>query len=101
LLAAVYLEDYPKQNVQFGRQAGVVPAPFDAITATDTTGCTFCASNKGAAVFTGEQQVRFLQNDGTQVAGRVGGIALQQVDTPAHVFFFGVVGATGLVSLVK
>ncbi len=106
LLQAIYLDDYPKKNVRFGKPLyTLVPfaAPFAGLVGTaDSNGCSFCtSSNKGAIVFTGEQQLRFLDNSGAPVAQRVAGLALQGVDNTNNTFLFGLVGATGLVTLVK
>ena len=104
LLQAIYLDDYPKKNVRFGKPAATAfAAPFSGLgSAADLNGCSFCtSSNKGAIVFTGEQQLRFLDNSGAPVAQRVAGLALQGVDNTNNTFLFGLVGATGLVTLVK
>ena len=103
---AIYLDDYPKKNVRFGKVASPTlsfAAPFAGIGATaDTNGCSFCATgNKGAVVFTGEQQLRFLDDSAAPQAKRVAGLALQAVDNVNNSFLFGLVGATGLVTLVK
>ncbi len=104
-LDVIYLDKYAKKNVRFGKPAATTwKVPFSGIgTAADTNGCSFCgtATHKGAIVFTGEQMVRFLDNAGAPVAQRTGGIALQAVDNPTNTFLFGLVGATGLVTLVK
>lgn len=103
LVQALYLDDYPKKNVQFGKSAATFAAPFAGIGAlANTNGCSFCStSNKGAVVFTGEQQLRFLNNAGAPVAQRVAGLGVQGIDNPDNTFLFGLVGATGLVTLVK
>ena len=103
LIQAIYMDDYPKQNVRFGKVAGAFSAPFGGVgTLADTNGCSFCVTGaKGAVVFTGEQQLRFLDNTGAPVAQRVAGLAVQGKDSPAHMFLFGLVGATGLVTLVR
>ena len=100
---AIYLDNYPKQNVAFGKVAGAFAAPFGGVgTLADTNGCSFCvAGAKGAVVFTGEQQLQFLNNAGTPVAQRVAGLAVQGKDNPKNTFLFGLVAATGLVTLVK
>ena len=101
---AIYLDDYPKKNVRFGKPSTTAfAAPFAGLgTGADLNGCSFCtSSNKGAVVFTGEQQLRFLDNSGAPVAQRVAGLALQGVDNTNNTFLFGLVGATGLVTLVK
>lgn len=101
---AIYLDDYPKKNVRFGKLSTIpFAAPFTSIaTSADVNGCSFCATgNKGAVVFTGEQQARFLDDTGAPQAKRVGGLALQAVDNNSRAFLFGLVGATGLVTLVK
>ncbi len=103
---AIYLDDYPKKNVRFGKVASPTldfKAPFASLGATaDTNGCSFCATgNKGAVVFTGEQQLRFLDDTGAPQAKRVAGLAFQAVDDVNNSFLFGLVGATGLVTLVK
>lgn len=101
---AIYLDDYPKKNVRFGKLSTVpFAAPFSSIAATaDVNGCSFCATgNKGAIVFTGEQQARFLDDSGAPQAKRVAGLALQAVDNNNRAYLFGLVGATGLVTLVK
>lgn len=102
-IQAIYLEDYPKKNVKFGKPTGAFGAPYGGIGAlADTNGCSFCvAGNKGAIVFTGEQQLQFLNNAGAPMAQRVGGLALQAVDNPSRTFLFGLVAATGLVSVVR
>ena len=103
LVQALYLDDYPKQNVQFGKLSTLTwTLPFTSIgTSADTNGCTFCTSGKGVIVFTGEQQLRFLNNTGAPVAQRVAGLAVQGVLKPESTYLFGMVGATGLVTLVK
>lgn len=105
---AIYLEDYPKKNVQFGRPAALAfSPPFDTLIASaqtnvNTSGCSFCDPPvRGAIVFTGDQQLRFLDTTGSQVAQRVAGLAIQSVKDPNNTFFFGLVGATALVSVVK
>jgi prepilin-type N-terminal cleavage/methylation domain-containing protein len=104
-LDVIYLDSYAKKNVRFGKPATTAwAAPFSGIgTTADTNGCSFCgtATNKGAIVFTGEQMLRFLDDTGAPVAQRTAGIALQAVDNPTNTFLFGLVGATGLVTLVK
>ncbi len=98
----IYLEDYAKKNVKFGKPSSTTfGAPFASV--TTTTGCSFCSASplKGAMVFTGEQQMRFLDASGAPVAQRVAGLAIQGKDNPNHTFLFGLVGATGLVTLVK
>ncbi len=105
LVDALYLDDYPKQNVRFGKLSSTTyPSPFtSAGTATGTSGCSFCSGSlsRGAIVFTGEQQMRFLDGTGAPVSQRIGGIAVQGVDNPDNSFFFGLVRNTGLVTLVK
>ncbi|MDP2275129.1 MAG: prepilin-type N-terminal cleavage/methylation domain-containing protein [Archangium sp.] len=99
---AIYLDDYPKKNARFGKDTTAFAPPFTAIgTAADTNGCSFCGAIRGAVVFTGEQQLRFLDQTGLPVAQRVAGIAVQGVDNASNSFLFGLVGATGLVTLVK
>jgi len=101
---AIYLDDYVKKNVRFGKPSTLTfAAPFSSISATaDVNGCSFCATgNKGAIVFTGEQQARFLDDTGAPQAKRVGGLALQAVNDNNRTYLFGLVGATGLVTLVK
>jgi prepilin-type N-terminal cleavage/methylation domain-containing protein len=104
-LEAIYLDNYPKKNVRFGKPATTTWAmPFAGIgTNADTNGCSFCgtSTHKGAIVFTGEQMLRFLDHTGAPVAQRTAGLALQGVDNPRNTFLFGLVGATGLVTLVK
>lgn len=104
LVTAIYMDDYPKKNVRLGKVAGAVfSAPFGGILArADLNGCSFCQSgNKGAVVFTGEQQLRFLNDSAAPTGERVAGLALQAIDNPNNTFHFGLVGATGLVTLVK
>lgn len=108
LVDALYLDDYPKQNVKFGKLASTTyPSPFtSAGSSAGTTGCSFCSVlsgslRRGAIVFTGEQQLRFLDASGAPVSQRIGGIAVQGVDSPDNSFFFGLVRSTGLVTLVK
>lgn len=105
LVDIVYLDSYAKKNVRFGKPSATTwGAPFTTIgTAADTNGCSFCGTspNKGAVVFTGEQMLRFLDDSGAPVAQRKAGLALQAVDNPRNTFLFGLVGATGLVTLVK
>ena len=103
IVQAHYLDDDPKQNAKFGKDTVAFAPPFTAIGAlADTNGCSFCgAGTKGAVVFTGEQQLRFLDASGLPVAQRVAGLAVQGVDNPKNTFLFGLVGATGLVTLVK
>lgn len=103
LLEAIYLDNYTKKNVRFGKPSTTTfAAPFATISgAAANAGCSFCAAGKGAVVFTGEQQLLFLNNTGAPVAQRVAGLALQGVDNPNNTFLFGLVGATGLVTLVK
>jgi hypothetical protein len=107
ILDVVYLDKYTKKNVRFGKPAMATtpwPMPFAGIgAAADTNGCSFCGTStqKGALVFTGEQMLRFLDDTGAPVAQRTAGIALQAVDNPRNTFLFGLVGATGLVTLVK
>ncbi len=99
---AIFFDDYPKKNARFGKDAAAYAPPFTAVgTAADTNGCSFCGALRGAVVFTGEQQLRFLDQTGLPVAQRVAGIAVQGVDNPQNTFLFGLVGATGLVTLVK
>jgi prepilin-type N-terminal cleavage/methylation domain-containing protein len=104
-LDVIYLDNYAKKNVRFGKPAATTwKAPFSGIgTAADTNGCSFCgtSTNKGALVFTGEQMLLFLDDTGAPVAQRTAGISLQAVDNPNNTFLFGLVGATGLVTLVK
>ena len=104
LLKSLYLDDYAKKNVEFGTgtaTSAVLKAPFDGITFTDLQdGCSFC-NTKGALVFTGEEQLRFFADNGTQASSRTAALALQAVDRPSNVFVFGMVAATGLVTLVK
>jgi prepilin-type N-terminal cleavage/methylation domain-containing protein len=103
LVQALYLSDYPKQNARFGKSAAAFAAPFTGVgTRANLNGCSFCQTgNKGAVVFTGEQQLRFLTNTGLPDGQRVGGLAIQGVDLPENTFLFGLVGATGLVTLVR
>lgn len=100
---ALYLDDSPKQNVRFGKPAATVySTPFTSVgTSANANGCSFCGGARGAVVFTGEQQLRFLDASGAPVAQRLGGLALQGVDNPANTFLFGLVRSTGLVTLVK
>ncbi len=99
----VYLDDYPKKNVRFGKSsASAFTAPFTGVgTLANANGCSFCGATKGAIVFTGEQQLRFLDNSGAPVAQRVAGLAVQAVDNPNNTFLWGLVSATGLVTTVK
>lgn len=104
LVEEIYLEDYAKANVKFGKPSTVIfPLPFLSVAAlANANGCSFCTSgNKGAVVFTGEQQLRFLDDAGLPLAQRVAGLSLQGVDNPYNTFLFGLVGATGLVTTVK
>lgn len=103
LVQALYLDDAPKQNVRFGKPAAAVyTTPFTTVGASaNANGCSFCGGARGAIVFTGEQQLRFLDANGAPVAQRLGGLALQGVDDPANTFLFGLVRSTGLVTLVK
>ena len=103
LIQAIYLEDYSKQNVRFGKATTVsFTAPFSAIgTAADANGCSFCSATRGAVVFTGDQQLRFLDGTGARVAQRVAGLSVQSVATPANTFLFGLVAATSLVTTVR
>lgn len=104
-VGSVYLDRYQGKNVRFGKPSTATwAAPFTSIAATaDTNGCSFCgtSTHKGAIVFTGEQLLRFLDDAGAPVAQRTAGIALQAVDNPQNTFLFGLVGSTGLVTLVK
>ncbi len=106
LLKAIYLEDYAKKNVRFGKAATTAfTAPFTAVgSGANANGCSFCstgASARGALVFTGDQQLRFLDNAGAPVAQRVGGLALQGVKDPDNTILFGLVSATGYVATVR
>lgn len=106
LIQALYLDDYAKKNVKFGKAVMPWAAPFASIgTTADGNGCSFCSTgpDKGAIVFTGEQQLRFLDGAGQPSSQRVAGVAVQRVANPtaASSFLFGLVGATGLVTLVK
>lgn len=105
LLEATYLEDAPKQNVRFFRpQAPVTtvtfPAPFTAVNAS-ANGCSFCDGARGAIVFTGERQARFIKADGTQAAPRTAGLVLQAPRDLVTLRRFGVVGTSGLITHVK
>jgi hypothetical protein len=105
LIDAVYLDSYQGKNVRFGKQAATTwAAPFTGIAAAaDSNGCSFCGTttHKGAIVFTGEQMLRFLDDTGAPVAQRTAGLALEAKDNASNNFLFGLVGATGLVTLVK
>lgn len=103
LIEAIYLDKYTKANARFGKASTTTfAAPFASIgTTANASGCSFCVAGKGGLVFTGEQQLRFLDNTGAPVAQRVAGLALQAKDNVNHEFLFGLVGATGLVTLVK
>jgi hypothetical protein len=105
LLEATYLDDAPKQNVRFFRPQSPVttvafPAPFAAVDA-NANGCSFCDGNRGAIVFTGERQARFIQADGTPSAQRTAGVVLQAPRDLVTVRRFGVVGASAYVTHLR
>lgn len=105
LLEATYLDDAPKQNVRFFRPQSPVSsvsfaAPFVAVDA-NANGCSFCEGNRGAIVFTGERQARFIKADGTLSAQRTAGLVLQAPRDLATLRRFGVVGVTGFIANVK
>lgn len=101
LLNTIYLEDYPRSNVQFGKDP-LQPwtFPFDGIGATANAGCSFCSATKGAVLFT-DGQAMLLDDTGTPQPQRVGGIALHGVSNPTNQFLIGFVRATGLVTSVR
>lgn len=104
LLEAIYLDDYPRQNARFFKpQTGFTTvtwaAPFANIgTAANVNGCSFCAGNKGAMVFSADRHVRFFKADGSQSSAAAQGLALQAPLDLATVHRFGVVAATGFSS---
>lgn len=107
LVKTIYLDDFPRKNVKFGRAttSGAWPKPFSGITdASMASGCSFCNSGVGALVISPEQELYFLKDDHTPVAGRVAGLSLTPVNSPAdptNSFRYGFVGATGLITLAK
>ncbi|MGV3622034.1 MAG: pilus assembly FimT family protein [Archangium sp.] len=97
LLRTIFLDDYAGANVKFGKVNGKAWGdPFSALSATNTSGCTFCTANRGALLFTDTQLV-LLNGTGGVTTGRVGGIALQGVKNPDNQFLIGLVRATGLI----
>lgn len=103
LLASIYLDDYPRANVKFGKEVSQAWSfPFTSIaTGADANGCSFCQTgDMGAVLFTDGQAV-LLDNAGVAQAPRVGGFALQGVTNPTNQFLIGFVRATGLVTSVR
>lgn len=106
LVASVYLDNYAGRNARFSQATTLTWAmPFAALNGgtANVNGCSFCstAPHKGAAVFSGDQQVRFLDGTGAPAALQLGGLALQGTNNLTNTFLFGLVGATGLVTLVR
>jgi len=108
LIQKIYLEDYPNKNVKFGNAtsaASTWPLPFAGLDdSAIVNGCTFCSSNKGTIIITGDQEIQFLDGAGAATAARVGALTLVPVATPpalTNSFRYGFVAATGLVTLVK
>lgn len=105
MIAAIYLEDYPQSAVRFGNATnatGTWPAPFSSFDDTTTTaGCTFCSSNKGTVIFLGDGGLQLLNGSGT-AAARTGGLTLVgKTQALNNAYRYGLVSATGLVTLVK
>ena len=102
LLAKIYLEDYPKKNVQFFAGTHKWAAPFSPIdTAANANGCSFCTSgNKGSILFS-DNQVVFLDSAGKSTGTAMGGFVLAAKDNNTNKTLVGVIRATGLISLLK
>lgn len=113
LVQSLFLDGYgsaspfgsAKKNVRFGKPTTVAfTAPFSAVgTLANATGCSFCSGTpaQGAILFTGEQQLRFLNATGAPTAERVAGIALQGIRNPNNARLFGLVASTGLITTIK
>jgi prepilin-type N-terminal cleavage/methylation domain-containing protein len=108
LIKKIYLEDYPNKNVKFGNAtaaASTWPLPFATLDDSSIpSGCSFCSSNKGAVIITGDQEIQFIDGAGAPTASRVGALTITPATTTPSLtnsFRYGFVAATGLVTLVK
>lgn len=102
LVQSIFLDDYPKANVRFGKELSkVYGVPFKALDASaNTLGCSFCGGVRGAVVFS-DGQALFVDAGGVLQTDRVGGLALQGVNNPANQFLIGFVRSTGLIASVR
>ncbi len=101
-LQAIFLDDYPKANVRFGKELSKeYGVPFKALdTPASAAGCSFCDGERGATVFS-DGQALFFDAAGVMQPIRVGGFALQGVSNPSNQFLIGFVRATGLIASVR
>ncbi len=98
ILERVWLEEYARSNSRFLETTVSTPykPPFDAL---NGHGCQFCVGTpaKGAIVFSGEGNARFLQSDGTPFVARSVSLGISSFRKPLEIFYFAVTGPTGFV----
>jgi prepilin-type N-terminal cleavage/methylation domain-containing protein len=107
LLETMYMDSYPQRTVRFGVSGNL---PFDApFSALPPRACSFCGESpggrRGAAVFTADGSVRFLNGQGAQVtpsgtglARRVGTLGLISADGRRE-YLYAISGPVGFVGV--